>query len=114
MQRIAKRIASILMAVTLSVSIVTPTYSAQVYAAEAGTSGETGQSTTTYEVQFKDKDKEIQSLTLSKGNQLNLTDYIKIAKTEGESTGLLTDEEVQKGILSYKAASDDVLTITED
>ena len=114
MQRIAKRIASILMAVTLSVSIVTPTYSAQVYAAESGTSGETGQSTTTYEVQFKDKDKEIQSLTLSKGNQLNLTDYIKIAKTEGESTGLLTDEEVQKGILSYKAAPDDVLTITED
>ena len=114
MQRIAKRIASILMAVTLSVSIVTPTYSAQVYAAEAGTSGETGQSTTTYEVQFKDKDKEIQSLTLSKGKELNLTDYIKIVKTEGENTGLLTDEEVQKGTFSYKAASDNLLTITKD
>lgn len=114
MQRIAKRIASILMAVTLSVSIVTPTYSAQVYATEAGTSGETGQSTITYKVQFKDNDKEIQPLTLSKGAKRKLTDYIKIAKTEGGNTVFLSDEEVQKGTLSYKAAPDDVLTITED
>lgn len=113
MQRIAKRIASILMAVTLSVSIVTPTHSAQVYATEAGTSGETGQSTITYKVQFKDKDEEIQSLTLSKGAKRKLTDYIKIAKTEGGNT-VLSDEEVKKGTLSYKAAPDDVLTITED
>ncbi|MBO5469248.1 MAG: right-handed parallel beta-helix repeat-containing protein [Lachnospiraceae bacterium] len=114
MRRIGKSVVSMLMAVTLSVSMVTPTYSVNVYAAEAGTSGETGQSTTTYEVQFKDKDKEIQSLTLSKGKELNLTDYIKIVKTEGENTGLLTDEEVQKGTFSYKAASDNLLTITKD
>lgn len=114
MQRIAKRIASILMAVTLSVSIVTPTYSAQVYATEAGTSGETGQSTITYKVQFKDKDEEIQSLTLSKGEKRKLTDYIKIAKTEGENTVFLSDEEVQKGTFSYKAMPDNLLTITKD
>lgn len=114
MRRIGKSVVSMLMAVTLSVSMVTPTYSVNVYAAEAGTSGETGQSTTTYEVQFKDEDKEIQSLTLSKGKELNLTDYIKIAKTEGENTGLLTDEEVQKGTFSYKVTSDNLLTITKD
>ena len=114
MQRIAKRIASILMAVTLSVSIVTPPYSAQVYATEAGTSGETGQSTITYKVQFKDKDEEIQSLTLSKGEKRKLTDYIKIAKTEGGNTVFLADEEVQKGTFSYKAMPDNLLTITKD
>ena len=116
MQRIGKRLISMVMAATLCVTMMPPVEANRVYATEAapgatesGTSPAEGEesSEAKYSVVFqKDGEDAVPSLNVTKGQSLNLAEYIKVQKVEGETT---TEALPDGGTVTYAVAPEGVL-----
>ena len=120
MQRIGKRLISMVMAATLCVTLITPMGSGQVYAtentapvqSEEGTTSGEGEQKVQYKLVFQktkeDNTKEdITALSIKKGDpQVDLMQYMHVLKTEAE-----TETEVENwkdGEITYTPDSDAV------
>ena len=88
MQRIGKRLISMVMAATLCVTLITPMGSGQVYAtenttpvqSEEGTTSGEGEQKVQYKLVFQENDNNIDSLTIAQGKELKLAGYVKLQK----------------------------------
>lgn len=118
MQRIGKRLISMIMAATLCVTLITPMGSGQVYATENTTPGQSEEGTTSgegeqqvqYKIVFQENDKNIDSLTIAQGKELKLTDYVKLQKEDGS----VADMKLEDGTLEYTVEPENVLDVTEE
>lgn len=118
MQRIGKRLISMVMAATLCVTLITPMGSGQVYATENTTPGQSEEGTTPgegeqkvqYKLVFQENDKNIDSLTIAQGKELKLADYVKLQKEDGSAA----DMKLEDGTLAYSVAPDNILAVAED
>ncbi len=121
MQRIGKRLISMVMAATLCVTLITPMGSGQVYATENTTPGQSEEGTTPaapeegeqkvqYKLVFQENEKDIDSLTITQGKELKLTDYVKLQKVDESAK----DMKLEDGTLAYSVAPDNILDVAED
>lgn len=119
MQRIGKRLISMVMAATLCVTLITPMGSGQVYAtenttpvqSEEGTTSGEGEQKVQYKLVFQENDNNIDSLTIAQGKELKLAGYVKLQKEDGSAA----DMKLEDGTLAYSVAPDNnILAVAED
>ncbi len=119
MQRIGKRLISMVMAATLCVTLITPMGSGQVYAtenttpvqSEEGTTSGEGEQKVQYKLVFQENDNNIDSLTIAQGKELKLAGYVKLQKEDGSAA----DMKLEDGTLVYSVAPDNnILAVAKD
>ena len=119
MQRIGKRLISMVMAATLCVTLITPMGSGQVYAtenttpvqSEEGTTSREGEQKVQYKLVFQENDNNIDSQTIAQGKELKLAGYVKLQKEDGSAA----DMKLEDGTLAYSVAPDNnILAVAED